>query len=229
VDTFRGTGGTLNLLNSTIASNSAGGGFGGGITNRSGTVIARDTIIAGNTATNSSGGPDFAGVLAASSSSYDIFGNNSGLIYSGAPPFASLFNVNPLLGPLQDNGGPTLTHALRPGSPALDAGNGGPNTDQRGAPRPVDDPAIPNANPGDGRDIGAFEFARPRLAIQKAGNAALLYWPFYYGSFTVQSVTNLSASNSWTAEAGSPVVSSNLYLFTNGPLSSKKFYRLKGN
>ncbi len=226
---IHGTGGTLNLLNSTIASNSAGGGFGGGITNRSGTVIARDTIIAGNTATNSSGGPDFAGVLTSSSSSYDIFGNSAGLLFSGPLPFACLFNVNPLLGPLQDNGGPTLTHALRPGSPALDAGNGGPNTDQRGAPRPVDDPAIPNANPGDGRDIGAFEFARPRLAIQKAGNAALLSWPFYYGGFTVQSVTNPSTSNSWTAEAGSLVVSSNLYFFTNGPLSSKKFYRLKAN
>ncbi len=231
VDTVHGTGGTLNLLNSTIASNSAVGGFGGGVTNRSGTVIARDTIIAGNTATatNSSSGPDFAGVLTSSSSNYDLFGNSGGLRFSGAPPFASLFNVNPLLGPLQDNGGPTLTHALRPGSPALDAGNGGPNTDQRGAPRPVDDPAIPNANPGDGRDIGAFEFARPRLAIQKAGNAALLSWPFYYGGFTVQSVTNPSASNSWTAEAGSLVVSSNLYFFTNGPLSSKKFYRLKAN
>src|SRR6266849_4137819 len=226
---IHGTGGTLNLLNSTIASNSAVGGFGGGVTNRSGTVIARDTIIAGNTTTNSSGGPDFAGVLTTSSSSYDLFGNSSGLRFSGAPPFASLFNVNPLLGPLQDNGGPTLTHALRPGSPALDAGNGGPNTDQRGAPRPVDDPAIPNANPGDGRDIGAFEFARPRLAIQKAGNAALLSWPFYYGGFTVQSVANPSASNSWTAEAGSLVVSSNRYIFTNGPLSSKKFYRLKAN
>ena len=229
VDTVHGTGGTLNLLNSTIASNSAVGGFGGGITNRSGTVIARDTIFAGNTAQNSSSGPDFAGVLTSSSSNYDLFGNNGGLRFSGSFPFACLFNVNPLLGPLQDNGGPTLTHALRPGSPALDAGNGGPNTDQRGAPRPVDDPAIPNANPGDGRDIGAFEFARPRLAIQKAGNAALLSWPFYYGGFSVQSVTNPSAPNSWTAEAGSLVVSSNRYFFTNGPLSSKKFYRLKAN
>jgi len=42
-------------------------------------------------------------------------------------------------------------------------------------------------------------------------------------------VTNPGASNSWTAEAGSLVVTSNLYFFTNGPLSGKKFYRLKGN
>ena len=88
---------------------------------------------------------------------------------------------NLLLGPLQDNGGPTLTHALLPGSPALDAGLGGPATDQSGAPRPVDDPAIPNASPGDGSDIGAFESGRPRLAIHKVASAAVLSWLSYYG------------------------------------------------
>ena len=70
---------------------------------------------------------------------------------SAASSFGCQFNVNPLLGPLQDNGGPTFTHALLPGSPAIDAGRSvGLTTDQRGAPRPVDDPAIPNASPGDG-------------------------------------------------------------------------------
>src|SRR5262249_31099524 len=67
-----------------------------------------------------------------------------------------------VLGPLQNNGGQTETHALLPGSPAIDAGdavctdaNGAPlTTDQRGKPRPVD-------GNGDGTracDIGAFEF-----------------------------------------------------------------------
>src|SRR5439155_6274327 len=64
-------------------------------------------------------------------------------------------NADPLLGPLQDNGGATQTHALLAGSPAIDAGdnNGCPGTDQRGIARPVD------AN-SDGVaicDIGAFE------------------------------------------------------------------------
>ena len=64
----------------------------------------------------------------------------------------------PKLGPLADNGGPTPTHALRFDSPALDAGlSGGATTDQRGLPRPVDDPTIPNAGGGDGSDIGAYE------------------------------------------------------------------------
>ena len=60
--------------------------------------------------------------------------------------------VNPNLGPLATNGGPTQTHALLNGSPALDAGgtsaNGCPATDQRGVARPQ----------GAACDIGAYEF-----------------------------------------------------------------------
>jgi len=57
--------------------------------------------------------------------------------------------VDPLLGPLADNGGATLTHALFASSPAIDAGDDGlcPLADQRGAPRPA----------GSACDIGAFE------------------------------------------------------------------------
>ena len=68
---------------------------------------------------------------------------------------------------LQDNGGPTLTIALLCGSPALDKGKRdtlaelASDTDQRGLPRPVDDPAIANAAAGDGSDIGAFETQTP--------------------------------------------------------------------
>src|SRR5262249_23608325 len=45
-----------------------------------------------------------------------------------------LVGTDPLLGPLQDNGGPTFTHALLPGSPAVDAGDntGASEWDQRG-------------------------------------------------------------------------------------------------
>ena len=65
---------------------------------------------------------------------------------------------DPLLGPLQDNGGPAHTMALMPGSPAIDAGSSsGLGTDQRGDPRPLDFSGIPNAADGDGGDIGAFE------------------------------------------------------------------------
>jgi hypothetical protein len=64
-----------------------------------------------------------------------------------------------MLGPLQDNGGPTATQTLLPGSPAIDKGGAadGVTTDQRGRFRPVDDPSIAPAGGGDNSDIGAFE------------------------------------------------------------------------
>ena len=70
-------------------------------------------------------------------------------------------NTDPLLGPLADNGGPTQTHALQTGSPAIDAGDniGCPAADQRGIKRPQD-------GDRDGRamcDIGAYE-----LSLSKA-------------------------------------------------------------
>src|SRR6185436_8890581 len=68
-------------------------------------------------------------------------------------------NKDPMLGPLQNNGGPTFTHALSSFSPAVDAGTNfnGLAYDQRGTAfaRAVDSNFIPNA--GDGTDIGAFE------------------------------------------------------------------------
>lgn len=64
--------------------------------------------------------------------------------------------VDPKLGPLQDNGGPTQTHALLQDSPAIDAADSEecPTTDQRGAPRPL---GI-QAGSGSVCDVGAFEF-----------------------------------------------------------------------
>jgi hypothetical protein len=66
--------------------------------------------------------------------------------------------INPLIGPLQMNGGPTPTHALLAGSPTIDQGKSfGVHTDQRGYRRSYNYTAIPNAPGGDGSDIGAFE------------------------------------------------------------------------
>ena len=65
------------------------------------------------------------------------------------PDLGDQLNVNPLLGPLQDNGGPTFTCALLPGSPAIDAGDNtdAPLSDQRGFTRIVNGTI----------DIGAYE------------------------------------------------------------------------
>ena len=57
----------------------------------------------------------------------------------------------------------------------------------------------------------------------------MLSWPSWYGDFTLQSVTNLSLSNAWTAVGGPPVMNGNQYVLTNGPITGDKFYRLKGN
>lgn len=69
--------------------------------------------------------------------------------------------TDPRLRPLADYGGPTLTHALRLSSPAVDRGiSGGAPADQRGAPRTHAFPGIRNARRGDGGDVGSFELQR---------------------------------------------------------------------
>ncbi|MCY2990669.1 MAG: S8 family serine peptidase [Planctomycetota bacterium] len=77
---------------------------------------------------------------------------------SGVPPSTSdrvVGNSNSWLGPLQDNGGPTWTHALQFGSPAADAGDPAqfPATDQRGIARPKEGDGLREADP----DVGACE------------------------------------------------------------------------
>ena len=134
---------------------------------------ARNTIIAKNTAP--SGGPDFNGTLA--SQGFNLIGNNSGATITPAQLTDQIGTagapIDPLLGPLQNNGGPTQTQALLTNSPALDKGHSsGSNTDQRGFTRPVDNPAIPNATGGDGSDIGAFEvqLPAPTSAVSRKGH-----------------------------------------------------------
>jgi len=164
--------GTLTLVNSTISSNTAYAGAGianrqgflttlvnstitdnsatdhaGGIRNNNGTVNLTNTILAGNTAPT---GPECTGPL--TSQGHNLIGNDTGCSFT--PLTGDLVgttgdSIDPLLGPLQDNGGPTLTHALLFGSPAVDTADTGvaPETDQRGVARPQDSAS----------DIGAYE------------------------------------------------------------------------
>jgi hypothetical protein len=91
-------------------------------------------------------------------------------------------STDPTLGPLQDNGGPTLTRALLPGSLAIDKGDTSRTTDQRGAHRPFDDPNSTNGG-GNDSDIGAYEFqgvppmllanVSTRLRVETGDNALI--------------------------------------------------------
>jgi len=141
---------TARLNHCTVVSNfiaRASGAISGGIEN-GGTVQAVDTIWAFN------GAQDFAGNLV--SGGYNLIQNTNGCTFGGDTSH-NLIGADPLLGPLQDNGGPTLTHALLMGSPAIDQGSSaGLGIDQRGEPRSFDVPLIGNAL--DGSDIGAVEF-----------------------------------------------------------------------
>jgi hypothetical protein len=90
---------------------------------------------------------DFAGTL--NSQGYNLIGNlNTNMTIVGVTN-GNIYGVDPLLGPLQNNGGLTATHALLTGSPAIDAGTraGAPLIDQRGVVRQF----------GIAVDIGAFE------------------------------------------------------------------------
>jgi CSLREA domain-containing protein len=161
--------GNLLITSSTITENSANGsggesksGTGGGIFFKGtfGSVNLKNTILSGN---NASGGkPDCEGTF--TSGGYNLVGSASDCGFTSSS--GDLSGISPAIGPLQNNGGRTSTHALLPGSPAIEAGNpagcqdsdGTPlNTDQRGSPRPAD-------GNGDGNpvcDIGAFELSAP--------------------------------------------------------------------
>jgi predicted outer membrane repeat protein len=221
---------TLFVHASTFSGNSANSG--GGIYNNA--PFGSATLEIGNTIlkAGASGVTILNNFGTVTSRGYNLSSDNGGGVLTNA---LDQLNTDPLLGPLANNGGPTFTHALLPGSPAIDQGKRDAiphlsrTDDQRGAPRPFDFAAIPNAPGGDGSDIGAFETGRPKLNIQQFGNDVVLSWPSYYGDFTLQSSTNVTASNSWIVAGGSAAVVGNDYRQTNGPISANKFFRLDGN
>jgi len=152
-------GGSAELISDTISGNECPLADGGGISiYGSATVTMKNCILAANIA-GSSSYLDLHGVV--QSQGYNLIGVSTGDNGFGSTDLTGTPTapLNPKLGPLQDNGGPTFTMALLPGSPAIDQGfNGGLlATDQRGMPRTHDQSGVTNAVGGDGTDAGAFE------------------------------------------------------------------------
>jgi len=174
---------TINLTSCTISNNNTGdieklngndvfnnndgnGGNGGGFYNYSGTATIQNTIIADNQVAPGGEAPDYWGTF--NSRGYNLIENTEKCNINGNIS-GNITGVDPILGPLSHNGGPTQTHALLPGSPAIDAGyNFIIYFDQRGYTRPVDIPEIPNAK--NGTDIGAYEYesySSPRISLNR--------------------------------------------------------------
>ena len=191
--------GILTLVNSTIAGNTRGG-----LSNYYGDITVHNSTISGNTRfgiSNFGFGDNFYGSFVTLTNSvvsgnqgteitnvgsyvyanhFNLFGADGNAGVSGFTPgptdIVPSVPLAQILGPLQSNGGPTQTHALLPGSPAIDAGdpdrcrdNSGALLlkDQRGVTRHVD-----GNNDGLARcDIGAFEFGADEFG---AGSATLV-------------------------------------------------------
>jgi CSLREA domain-containing protein len=166
--------GTLTLTNCTLTGNQTaqnGGAINAGGSNVSLTActvtnnsaqFAGDGILLAGASSLTVGNTILSGLSVSSpatvtSQGYNLSNDNAGGYLTGP---GDQINTNPMLDPngLQNNGGPTQTIALINGSPAIDKGKSfGLMTDQRGQSRPLDFASIPNANGGDGSDIGAFE------------------------------------------------------------------------
>jgi hypothetical protein len=161
-------GASFALTGATIVANGiqgdAGPDGGGGNLKAGSETVVSDSIIAAGVGpagkANCSGSP-----TPAVSGGFNIDSLNE-CGFNGA---GDRVNIDPKLGPLRDNGGPTATMEPEAGSPAIDQGKAfSLTTDQRGLPRPADFAAIPNATGGDGSDIGAVEpAAAPQPAATK--------------------------------------------------------------
>ena len=147
---------SLALVNVTITDDESGN-FGGGlgIGGAAVPVTMVNTIVAKNRVRGVAAHHDCSGTV--TSEGYNLIGVSTGCTMGGDLT-GVLLDENPRLFPPADNGGPTLTHALRPASPAIDSGDtaSGPAFDQRSVARPhAKRPRLPAIS-----DMGAFGFVR---------------------------------------------------------------------
>jgi hypothetical protein len=210
--------GAATLINCTVSKNVANTihfiGYGGGIAlvdfgDGSGTVTLANTIVADNYSFQVDNRDDISGAVTAN---YCLIGVTSGANITGSHNIVDV--ANSLVGPLANNGGPTQTCALLPGSPAINAGSNGVvsdaklTTDQTGAPRTISTSA----------DIGAVE-----VPVSYFESLLREQFGFHFAGGYSQSYGGLNAkwfqdrSGNWFA------------LFADGTLKSWQFVSGKDN
>jgi hypothetical protein len=193
-----GNQGTATLNSSTVSDNTANqrgpsGDSGGGIYNRR-TLTLKNSIIANST------GEDCisdSGMVTADSS-HNVIEDSANACGLTNGVNGNIVGFDPNLGPLQDNGGPTFTHALLPGSPAINVGNNGNipsgiTTDQRGAGF--------DRIKGGTVDIGAFE-------VQITDTTAPVITPTLSGTLGSNGWYTSTVTVSWSVVDNESAVSS---------------------
>lgn len=220
----------VNITNCTFAynqANNSGNGQSGAIhsgtngTNNSATI--KNSIFYENTVTNP------WGVWKHCNAVLNNGGNNMFFPENNNPTGQCVTNpniVNPLLGPLADNGGPTQTMALLAGSPAINTGSGCPTLDQRGAIR------VGNC------DVGAFEYvpALPvtltNFAVKADGRKAKIEWSTTSESNSnyfeiLKSIDGYSFSSIGKIKSKNNGIEVNKYMFyDNQPSIGPNYYKL---
>ncbi|MEI9863753.1 MAG: choice-of-anchor Q domain-containing protein [Limisphaerales bacterium] len=243
---------TLQMLNCTVVSNTSSFQGGGVVANTGAIVSLTNCTVTGNSDTSLAGGygsvqsPQFKNTIIAGNTS--SAGGAYADIYTFGSPVLSLGHnligitnvtmgwlpsdlagntnspLNARLGPLANNGGPTLTCALLlvPNSPALNAGDNSsaPPFDQRGS-------GFPRITGGT-IDIGAFELVPPTLSVLRLPAKIALLWPTNTAGYALESTTNLSLPTVWIP-AGVPAIVGSQYAVTNNAVAGKQFFRLNAH
>jgi predicted outer membrane repeat protein len=214
----RNSGGSLTFDNCTVCTNTA---VGGGISSENGTTTLKNSIVAYNqlqdhTTPNDCQGPPTFPFM---SLDYNIISDSS----AGLTGAHDLNATNPQLAPLAANGGPTKTHALNTGSPAIDAmpvASCSVNTDQRAVLRPQ----------GVACDIGAYEAPVPGIpGMLRWGATSLclnLNWLTSAVPWRLQSST--SVLGPWGDVSNSCVICNawNIVTIPISPVPANVFFRL---
>ncbi len=200
------------------------GGPGGGATGPTGSPGLSGSAFGGF---STSGGWSFNSVLCSNAPG----GNCAGTIQDAGHNLSSdascnftnvgsLNNTDPSLGPLADNGGPTLTMALLPGSPAIDAGDtaAAPLTDQRGFPRPV----------GPVADIGAYELCYLPVLRATLAQPGVINVTVFATNGAICRIFAGSAWTNWACVATNQIGPEGISLFPDNCASgeSQRFYRV---